>query len=148
MSENLTDADEESWESSRSVSEELTAGDVVTFTKTITDDDVRSFAAASGDTNPLHLDSTAAAETRFGERIVHGALLTGLIGAALARLPGTVVYLSQDLEFRAPVGIGDRPTARCELETSLGNGRYRLSTTVETGDETAVDGTATILIED
>ncbi|PSP20138.1 acyl dehydratase [Halobacteriales archaeon QH_10_67_13] len=80
--------------------------------------------------------------------IVHGALLTGLIGAALARLPGTVVYLSQDVEFTAPVSVGDRPTARCEIRDRLGDDRYRLATRVDNGDETALDGEATVLIED
>ena len=34
----------------------LAVGDVVRFTKTIAEADVQRFAAASGDTNPLHLD--------------------------------------------------------------------------------------------
>lgn len=140
--------DREDWETSRDLSAGLAVGDSISFSKTVTDADVRSFAAASGDTNPLHLDAAAAGETRFGERIVHGALLTGLIGAALARLPGTVVYLSQDVEFRAPVSVGDRPTARCEIRDRLGDDRYRLATRVDNDGETALDGEATVLIED
>ncbi len=55
----------------------LSIGDRVTFTKTITDEDVRQFAAASGDTNPLHLDDEFAEKTRFDDQIVHGTLVRG-----------------------------------------------------------------------
>ena len=92
----------------------LSVGDRIRFSKTLSDADVRAFAEASGDTNPLHLDDTYAERTRFGGRIAHGTLASGLISAALARLPGLVVYLSQDVEFRNPIEIGDRATADCE----------------------------------
>jgi acyl dehydratase len=128
--------------------ERLGIGDRVEFTKTITDDDVRSFAAASGDTNPLHLDDAYAETTRFRDSIAHGVLVGGLVSAALARLPGPVVYLSQDFEFRAPVHPGNRPTATIEIVEALGDDRYRLTTRVENDDETAIDGEAIVLIDD
>jgi len=127
---------------------ELGVGDRVEFTKTITDEDVKSFAAASGDTNPLHLDDEYAEETRFRGRIAHGTLVGGLISAALARLPGLVVYLSQDLEFHNPVRIGDRVTADCEIVEDLGNKQFRLTTQVTDGDETVIDGEAVVLIDE
>ena len=126
----------------------LSVGDRVEFSKRLTDDDVRSFATASGDTNPLHLDDEYAEETMFGERIVHGTLVSGLISAALARLPGLVVYLSQDEEFHNPVSIGDRVTAECEIVEDLGGNRYRLRTTVTNGEETAIDGEAVVMLDE
>jgi 3-hydroxybutyryl-CoA dehydratase len=92
-------------------------GAKVSRTKTFTDEDVRGFAQVSGDTNPIHLDETYAATTRFGQRIVHGMLTAGLISAALANdLPGEgTVYLSQTLQFKAPVFIGDTITATVEV---------------------------------
>ncbi|EMA53793.1 MaoC family dehydratase [Halococcus thailandensis] len=126
----------------------LAVGDKVTFSKRLTDDDVRAFAAASGDTNPLHLDDEYAESTMFGERIVHGTLVSGLISAALARLPGLVIYLSQDEEFHNPVAIGDRVTAECEIVEDLGESRYRLRTTVTSGDETAIDGEAVVMLDE
>lgn len=130
--------------------DELGVGDVVTFEKTITDDDVRQFAAVSGDTNRLHLDDDFAHGTRFGERIVHGTLVSGLISAALARLPGLTVYLSQDLQFRGPVGVGDRVSARVEVVEALGDSQYRLETVIrdEDDDATVIDGEAVVLIDD
>lgn len=130
--------------------DDLAVGDQIRFEKPITDADVRSFAAASGDTNPLHLDEEFAAETRFGDRIVHGTLVSGLISAALARLPGLVIYLSQDLEFRNPVGIGDNVAAECEVVEDLGGHRYRLSTTVTDVDtgQVVIDGEAVVLLDE
>jgi acyl dehydratase len=127
---------------------ELGVGDRVEFTKTISEDDVESFAAASGDTNPLHLDDEYATDTRFRGRIAHGTLVGGLISAALARLPGLVVYLSQDLEFHNPVRMGDRPTAECEIVEDLGNDQFRLTTTIYVGEDTVIDGEAVVLIDD
>jgi len=127
---------------------DLGVGDHVTFSKTISDEDVKSFALASGDTNPLHLDEEHASNTRFRGRIAHGTLVGGLISAALARLPGLVVYLSQDLEFHNPVRIGDRCTAECEIVEDLGNKQFRLTTTVFAGDETVIDGEAVVLVDE
>lgn len=135
-------------EISENDSEELSVGDRFAFTKTITDADVQSFAAASGDTNPLHLDDEYAQETRFRGRIAHGTLVSGLISAALARVPGLVIYLSQDLEFHNPVRIDDQVTAECEIVENLGDNQYRLRTQVKKGEKTAIDGEAVILIDD
>lgn len=126
-------------------------GDHIRFTKTLTEEDVDRFAAATGDTNPIHLDSEWAGETRFNGRIVHGTLAAGLISAALARLPGSVIYLSQGVEFQAPVRLGDRLTADAEVVEDLGDDRFRLRTRVlRTADEgeTIIDGEAVVLIDE
>lgn len=138
------------WQSRRSVDspEDISVGDDVLFSKSITDADVRSFAEASGDTNRLHLDEAYAEGTRFGGRIAHGALITGLISAALALLPGTVVYLSQDTSFRAPVRLGETLTAECRVVEELDENQFRLTTTIQnqSGDD-VIDGEATILVD-
>lgn len=127
----------------------VSVGDRVTFSKTITDGDVRSFAEASGDTNRLHLDEGYAVGTRFGGRIVHGTLVGGLISAALARLPGLTIYLSQDLSFLGPVGIDDRVTAVCEVVEAFGRDKYELTTDVFGDDGTQViEGEAVVLIDE
>lgn len=126
----------------------LSVGDRVTFSKTLSEQDVRTFAEASGDTNRLHLDAEYATETRFGGRIVHGTLVSGLVSAALARLPGLTIYLSQDLSFLAPVSIGDRVTAVCEIVGTLGEGKYELTTDVfDADDQQVIEGEATVLVD-
>ncbi|MFW6449028.1 MAG: MaoC family dehydratase [Halobacteriota archaeon] len=138
------------WSHSRTVENraDIEVGDVVTFTKHLSRDDVEAFARISGDTNRLHLDESYAAETRFKGPIVHGTLVSGMISAALARLPGLSIYLSQDLEFLAPVPIGTEVTATAEVLEVLGGDRYRLRTTIDTADgERVVDGEAIVLID-
>ena len=67
------------------------------------------FAEVTGDRNPIHLSEHFAAKTPFGTRIAHGLYTASLISAVLGtRLPGPgAVYISQTLNFRAPVKIGD-----------------------------------------
>lgn len=142
--------DEEAWSTELDLQDPSrnSVGDVIRFSKQLTDEDVRSFASASGDTNRLHLDDEFAEATRFGGRIVHGTLVSGLISAALARLPGVTIYLSQDVQFLKPVHSGDVVTAVIEIVEDLGDGRYRLSTDVvdELGDPFLV-GEAIVLID-
>lgn len=92
----------------------LQVGDTATRSKTIMDDDIRAFAVLTGDHNPVHLDEEYAKKTRFGRRVAHGMLAASLVSAALANeLPGRgTVYLSQSLQFTAPVFPGDIVTAR------------------------------------
>lgn len=86
-------------------------------TQVITDEAIRAFAQASGDTNPVHLDEAYAATTPFGRRIAHGMLSAGIISAVLGNdLPGPgTIYLGQELKFKAPVYVGDTLTATVEL---------------------------------
>jgi acyl dehydratase len=138
------------WAMERSTDEydDLGVGDYVRFSKPLVDADVNAFAQASGDTNRLHLEDAFAEGTRFKGRIVHGTLVAGTISAALARLPGLTIYLSQDLEFNAPVRIGETVTAECEIVEDLGEHRYRLTTVVYDEEESAViDGEAVVLID-
>jgi len=87
-------------------------GDSYTITKTITAETVAAFADLVGDHNPVHLDEAFAATTRFGRRIAHGMISAGLISAAIANgWPGSI-YLSQTLQFRAPVYLDDTVTAQ------------------------------------
>jgi len=125
-------------------------GDTASLSKTITDDDLRAFAEVSGDHNPLHLDEQFAQQTRFGRRIAHGMLGASLISAVIANeLPGQgSIYLSQTLQFIAPVFLGDTVEARVtvigiredkpivKLDTKCTNQR----------NEIVIKGEATVLI--
>jgi 3-hydroxybutyryl-CoA dehydratase len=95
----------------------ITIGQSAEMTRTISDDDVKTFADISGDHNPVHLDDAYAAETIFGRRIAHGSLTSALISAVLGQqLPGHgTIYLSQTCQFKRPIYIGDTITARVEV---------------------------------
>ncbi|HEX6509275.1 MAG TPA: MaoC family dehydratase [Chloroflexota bacterium] len=91
----------------------IEVGATASLTHLVTDEDVRSFARITRDTNPVHLDEEYARASRFGRRIAHGMLAAGYISAVLGtRLPGPgAIYLSQTLAFKAPVYLGDAITA-------------------------------------
>jgi len=74
---------------------------------------VSAFAGLTGDFNPYHVDAEFARRSRFGRRTVHEMLAGGLVSAVLSsKLPGqSAGYLSQQMEFLAPVFIGDTVTA-------------------------------------
>src|ERR671923_1512874 len=90
--------------------EDLSVGMVETWSKTISSSDVVGFAQLTGDRNPIHLSEHFAAKTQFGRRVAHGLYTASLISAVLGtRLPGPgAIYISQTLNFRAPVRIRDQ----------------------------------------
>lgn len=128
----------------------LSIGDQATRRKTFSDEDVRAFAQISGDTNPIHLDDRYAAQTRFGRRLVHGMLTASLLSATLANdLPGEgTIYLSQSLQFKAPVFIGDTITATVEVTAFRAErGIATLATTCTNQDGAIVlQGEAVVLV--
>jgi len=134
------------------VSDPFTVGHKVSFSRTVTDEVVRTFAEASGDDQPLHLDDSFGTRTRFKRRIAHGMLSAGFISAALGtRLaPGyVVVYLSQQLRFRLPVGIGDTITATAEVkDVDIEKRIVTLDTTCTNQDgDVVVLGEARVLLD-
>ena len=89
--------------------EDLSVGQEASLSKTVTEADIAAFAEISGDKNPVHLDAQYAAGTMFKERIAHGMLSAAYISAVFGmKLPGPgAIYISQTLNFKAPVKIGD-----------------------------------------
>jgi len=129
--------------------DQLNIGDKAILTKQITESDVLRFAEVTGDRNPIHLDPEYASKTRFKERIAHGMLTASLISAVIStRLlgPGNI-YVSQSLEFKAPVKLGDVIQAEVELiEKIPEKNRVRLKTTCRNQNGTVViDGEAIAL---
>jgi 3-hydroxybutyryl-CoA dehydratase len=96
---------------------EIKIGDTFSRTTVMTDERIRNYAEACGDTNSVHLDDEYAKTTRFGKRIAHGMLTASLISAILGNdYPGVgTIYLSQTAKFKAPVFIDDAITAAVEV---------------------------------
>lgn len=101
--------------------EDIEIGDKAKREKEITEEVVEEFAEVSGDKNPLHIDEEIASESIFGERIVHGMIGASLISAVLGNeLPGPgSIYLSQSLQFTAPVRVGEKITAEVEVKEKI-----------------------------
>ena len=128
--------------------EEIRLNETAEFSKTISESDVYLYAGVTGDLNPAHINEEYARETFFKTRIAHGMLAAGLISAVLGMsLPGPgSIYVRQEINFLAPVRIGDTVTARVEvIEIMSEKKQLRLRTTCSTQDGTLVlDGEAIV----
>ena len=123
--------------------EDLAVGMRETFEKTVLNEDVIGFAELSGDRNPIHLSEHFARKTRFGGRIVHGLYTASLISALIGmRLPGPgSVYISQSLNFRGPVKIGDIILISVEVAELTEKGRrVRLRCECSVAGKVVLDG--------
>lgn len=87
------------------------------LSKTISESDIYLFAGITGDMNPVHINALDAQNNFVGKRIVHGALINGLISGVIGmKLPGPgTIYLEQDSKYLKPVFIGDTVRATVEI---------------------------------
>jgi 3-hydroxybutyryl-CoA dehydratase len=130
--------------------EDLSPGMEASYAKTITDDDILTFARLSGDTNPVHLNDDFASKTIFKQRIAHGFLTGALFSTILGtKLPGPgCIYLSQSLKFRAPVYIGNEVVAHARI-TALDpeKGRVTLACDCSVNGKTVLEGEAVMMVD-
>ena len=127
--------------------EELQPGDsLLTPRRTLTEADIVNFACLSGDHFYAHMDKIGAAESIFGERVVHGYfLISAAAGLFVDAGVGPVIanYGMENLRFIEPVKPGDTIQVRltCKRKTvkttaqlprkkppAWWNGRWRSST--------------------
>ena len=128
--------------------DELEIGESASLTRFVSEDDIKLFAATSGDVNPAHLDAAYAATDIFGHVVIHGmwtaALLSTLLGTQLPG-PGTI-YLGQDLRFRRPVAPGDTVTATVTVREKGPDKRVVLDTScVNQNGKEVLSGQATVI---
>lgn len=90
-------------------------GQVEEVSKTMTEADVVIWCGLTCDINPMHLDREYGKTTRFGDVIVPGFMVAGLISAAVTKACLGNVYMNQNLKFKKPVYIGDTITARATV---------------------------------
>ena len=115
--------------------DELGLGQSARMFRTLSLDDIKAFAAVSGDTNPSHLDPEFANDTLLHGIVGHGMWSAALISALLGtRFPGPgTIYVDQSLHFSRPVRVGDTlsvqltvvrkdpETQRVELDCEVAN---------------------------
>lgn len=129
----------------------IEVGETYQFSKTIHDEDVRSFAKVTGDENPLHLDDAYAKTTIFHERIAHGMISAGIISGGIGmHLPGPgTTYLGQDLAFKHPVKINDTITTTIEVLELIEKRNFTMAklrtTCVNQHGDIVVEGVATVI---
>ncbi len=128
--------------------DELHVGDYATFTKSLTNEELLLFAAASGDVNPVSLNTEVATKATTKEHIGHGMWASSLISAALTSVipgPGTI-HLEQKLKFHCPVELGDTLTVKLTVEEKLERHRVVLRCEVTNQDNAeVVSGTSKVI---
>ena len=89
--------------------EETKVGETFGASVTVSETHLVLAAGLFGDFNPLHVDDEFARKSRFGGRILHGALTSALISAPAGMyFHGTAIaYLEHNCRFQAPVRPGD-----------------------------------------
>lgn len=128
---------------------EIKVGMSESYSQTITDADVKSFAGISGDRNPVHMSDEYAQNSRYKKRIAHGMISTSFFSALFGtKLPGNgCVYVNQSLNFKRPVYIGDTVTAII-IVTAIDEIKNRVffDTICKVKNKTVIDGTAELYI--
>ncbi len=130
--------------------EDLSIGQRASLMRTVMDNDLHLFAEVSGDTNPIHISDSFAARSKFGQRIAHGMFTASLVSAVIGtKLPGPgAVYLSQTIQFLAPVRIGDVVIANVEVvELVPARRRARLFCECVCDGRAVLEGEAWVAVE-
>jgi acyl dehydratase len=75
-------------------------------------EDVKAYADAGGDQNPLHQDDEFAREAGFDGIIAHGMFTMGHLASAVTDWAGPDAWVARiEAQFRAPVMVGEVITA-------------------------------------
>lgn len=86
--------------------------EIPTLARVVTAEDVRAYAEAGGDRNPLHVDDDAARAAGFPGVIAHGMFTMGHLSACIARWAGGPERIRRlSAQFRAPVFMGEEIVA-------------------------------------
>ena len=91
---------------------ELSIGDILSETITVTETHVVKAAGLFNDYNALHTNEPGMKNTRFGQRIVHGALTFSLMVGVYSKAfhDTDISTVEASIKFMAPVYINDMIT--------------------------------------
>jgi len=129
--------------------ENIKIGMSESYSQTITDADVKSFAGISGDHNPVHMSDEYAEQSRYKKRIAHGMISSSFFSALFGtKLPGGgCVYVNQSLNFKRPVYLGDTVTANI-IVTAIDTKKRRVffDTVCKVKNKIVINGTAELYV--
>ncbi|PNX72469.1 hydroxyacyl-thioester dehydratase type 2 [Trifolium pratense] len=128
----------------------LKPGDVLKKSRVFTEEDVLEYSKVSHDSNPLHTDSAAARNVGFEGPLVHGMLVPSLFPHIISAHFPAAVYVSQTLNFKLPVYIGDQIVGEVRV-TSLRENKNRYLAKFKTrcfknGEILVIEGEALALL--
>ena len=129
--------------------EDLKINQTAEYTKTVTENDIKTFAEVSGDDNPVHTNEEFAKRTIFKKKIAHGFLTASFISTVIAtKLPGPgCIYISQSLKFLAPVFINDTINVKVKIvDLNIEKKRVKLLTECYKNEKKILTGEAEILV--
>tara|TARA_B100001123_G_scaffold272858_1_gene303680 strand:+ start:55 stop:474 length:420 start_codon:yes stop_codon:yes gene_type:complete len=109
---------------------------------------IKKFASASGDKNPIHLNEKFAKNTIFKSRIAHGMLIASFISSVIGnKFPGNgTIYVSQSLNFKRPVKINDIVKVKVILEKKILKKKWcKLKTLCSVKNKIVLEGTAIVI---
>jgi 3-hydroxybutyryl-CoA dehydratase len=122
----------------------MTAPNVAPVVKQLSQEQVRRYADATGDHNPIHIDEAFARSTSFGGTIAHGMLvlasISEMMGAALGEAWLTRGRLR--VRFRSPARPTDTITSSAQPQPER-DGTFVYAVAVRNQDgEVLISGTA------
>jgi 3-hydroxybutyryl-CoA dehydratase len=129
--------------------EDLQIGMEASVLRHVTMSQIATFAEVSGDKNPVHLDAEYAAKTAFKGCIAHGMLTAAHLSSVFGmELPGPgAIYVSQTLNFRAPVRPGDTVLSKVKVvELFPAKRRVRFDCVCLVDDKPVLEGEAMIMV--
>ena len=137
--------------------EDLQAGDKFRIpSRTVTEAHFLFFAAMTGDNHPIHYDEEYCKQTRFGSRVAHGLLLTGMTALGASNLSwavqnSMVAFVEQSSSFLKPVFLGDTLSVVLEVvelepRRTVGVVRMKTCMTNQRG-EVVMEGSHTYLFK-
>lgn len=130
---------------------DISVGQKIEFSVTITEEMVRKFADLTGDFNPLHVDEEYAGQTKFKGKIAHGMLAASFFSTLVGMYcPGkNNLYLSQSAQFKSPVRINDAIKVTGEIMQKMDSFKIiTIKTTIynESGDNILISGEARVMV--
>lgn len=126
----------------------IEVGQKYSYQRVLTQEDVNAFAALTGDDNPIHVDAEYARTTRFGQPVVHGVLLLGIVSKVLGRdFPGHgSIAVKLGCKFLRPVPVGSEITVEIQITGKIEKYKHVEGRVyVYTGGKMALAGEATII---
>lgn len=124
---------------------DIKIGDVYTFERRFTHQEVLDFGKLSGDLNPKHFDHESEDTPGQKRNLIHGMLTSSLFSTMIGMYcPGeNSLYLSQTLKFKKPIYPGDLLTVKgTVIHTNEFLRIITLKTEIYKGDEVVVSGEA------
>lgn len=129
--------------------EDIRRGMSESYSQTISDADIKTYAGMSGDRNPVHMCEEYATNSRFKRRIAHGMISSGFFSAIFGtKLPGEgCVYVNQSLDFKRPVYLDDTVLATVTVtDIDIKKRRVFFDTVCTVKNKTVISGVAELYL--